>query len=88
MSGSESRFATATDVVRAAARGSISRELMSTPRSWTYQPHYKTTRLADDWEERSNSFDAAEHAFIADLIDVHDYELIIWLLDDDGEQGR
>ncbi|KTR95674.1 hypothetical protein NS220_05220 [Microbacterium testaceum] len=84
MSGSESQFATAMDVVRAAARGDISREeLVRTLRSWTYEPQYKTTGLADDWETRPNSFDAVEYAFIADLIDEHDYELIFRRLDND-----
>ncbi|WP_243233662.1 hypothetical protein [Microbacterium sp. CIAB417] len=77
MSESESRFATAMDVVRAAERNRISREeLVSTLRSWTYEPQYKTTGLADDWEARPNSFDAVEYAFILGLIDEDDYELI------------
>ena len=84
MSGSESRFATAMDVVRASARGSISREeLVTTLRSWTYEPQYKTTSLADDWETRPNSFDAVEYAFILGLIDEEDYELIFRQLDND-----
>lgn len=84
MTESESRFATAMDVVRAAARGSISREeLVSTLRSWTYEPPYKTTGLADDWESRPNSFDAVEYAFILGLIDENDYELIFRRLDND-----
>lgn len=84
MSGSESQFATAMDVVRAAARGGISREeLVSTLRSWTYEPQYKTTGLADDWETRPNSFDAVQYAFILGLIDEDDYELISRRLDND-----
>lgn len=76
------------DVVRAAARGDMSREqLVSALRSWPYEPQYKTTGLADEWEERPNSFDAVEYAFIADLIDEEDYELILRRLDEDGEQG-
>lgn len=83
MSGSESRFATAMDVVRAAARGGISREeLVSTLRSWTYEPQYKTTGLADDWEARPNSFDAVEYAFTIGVIDEDDYEVISRRLDD------
>lgn len=84
MSESESRFATAMDVVRAAARGGISRdELVSTLRSWTYEPQYRTTGLADDWEARPNSFDAVEYAFIVGLIDERDYELILRRFDND-----
>lgn len=66
------------DVVRAAARGEISpEELVSQLRSWKYDPQYKTTSLADDWEERPNSFDAVEYAYVAELIDEGAYELIL-----------
>lgn len=83
MSESESGFPTAMDIVRAAARGEISREeLVKVLQSWKCGPQYRTTGLADDWEERPNSFDAVEYAFIADLIDEHDYELIVRRLDD------
>ncbi|QCQ17253.1 hypothetical protein [Microbacterium sp. RG1] len=60
---------------------------MSTLRSWTYEPQYRTTGLADDWETRPNSFDAVEYALIVGLIDEDDYELISRLSDEDGEQG-
>ena len=84
VSGFEARFATAMDVVRAAARGAISREeLVSTLGSWTYEPQYRTTGLADDWEARPNSFDAVEYAFIVGLIDEHEYELILRQLDNE-----
>lgn len=72
------------DVVRAAARGSISREeLVRTLCSWTYEPQYKTTGLADDWEARPNSFDAVKYAFIVGLINEQDYELILRQLGSD-----
>lgn len=71
------------DIVLRSQRGEISRsELVEALRGWQYEPQYKTTGLADDWEERPNSFDAVEYAFVADLIDEHDYELIFRRLAD------
>lgn len=70
MAESGSRFATAMDVVSAAAKGQISREELACRLcSWKYEPQYKTTGLADDWEERPNSFDAVEYAYVSGLID-------------------
>ena len=83
MSESEPRFATAMDVVRAAASGQISRhELVRILRSWNYEPEYRTGGITDDWESRSNSFEAVVHAFIVDLIDEGDYRHIVQGLDD------
>lgn len=74
---------TAMDIVLRSQRGEISRsELVEALMGWQYEPKYKTTGLADDWEERPNSFDAVEYAFVADLIDEHDYELIFRRLAD------
>ncbi|BAJ74051.1 Asp-tRNAAsn/Glu-tRNAGln amidotransferase B subunit (PET112 homolog) [Microbacterium testaceum StLB037] len=85
MSGSNSEFSTAMDVVRAAADERISREeLVSILLSWRYEPQYRTTGLADDWEFRDNSFEAVEYAFINGLIDENDYERIVRALDEDG----
>lgn len=85
MSGSNSEFWTAMDVVRAAADERISREeLVRILLSWRYEPHYRTTGLADDWEFRDNSFEAVEYAFINDLIDESDYERIAQALDEVG----
>lgn len=61
---------------------------MSTLRSWTHEPQYKTTGLVDDWETRPNSFDAAEYALIVGLIDEDVYDLIFRRLDEEGERGR
>lgn len=75
------------DVVRAAARGDISREeLVRILLSWSYEPHYWTTGLSDDWEFRENSFEAVQYAFMRDIIDERDYERIIRILD--GEEPK
>lgn len=78
------RFATAMDVVRAAARGDISRrELARILQAWEFEPQYKTMGLLDDWgEDRPNSFDAVYHAFVSDLIDDETYEAIARRLDE------
>lgn len=89
MSGSESQFATAMDVVRAAADERISREeLVRILSSWRYEPQYRTTGLADDWEFRDNSFDVVEYAFMNDFIDENDYERIVRALDEDGPAAK
>lgn len=83
------RFATAMDAVRAAAHGDVSREeLVRLLLVWNYEPQYRTTGLADDWEFRDNSFDAVEYAFINDLIDGGDYERIVRTLDGDGSEAN
>ncbi len=41
------------------------------------EPHYKTARLADDWESVPNSFDAVEFAYISDLLTDEDYAAIV-----------
>lgn len=66
---------TAMDIVRRAARGEIDHdELVRTLKTWRYEPQYKTTGLADDWEVVPNSFDAVEHAYISlDLLTDEDY---------------
>ena len=53
---------------------------------WRYEPQYKTTDLADDWESRPNSFDAVYYAFMFDLIDERTYELIAQHLDGKDHQ--
>lgn len=80
----DDRFATAMDVVRAAARGGISRsELARILQAWEYEPQYKTMGLLDDWkEDRPNSFDAVYHAFVSDLIDDETYEAIARRVDE------
>lgn len=83
------RFATAMDAVRAAAHGDVSRgELVRILLSWDYEPRYRTTGLADDWEFRDNSFEAVEYAFINDLIDEGDYERIVQTLAGDGSETK
>lgn len=84
MTGPGPEFATAMDVVRAVADQRISREeLVRILLSWHYEPRYRTTGLADDWEFRDNSFEAVEYAFMNDLIDESDYERILGALDED-----
>lgn len=85
MSGSNFEFSTAMDVVRAAADERILREeLVRILMSWRYEPQYRTSGLADDWEIRDNSFEVVEYAFMNDLIDENDYERIVRALDEDG----
>ncbi|MDQ1176689.1 hypothetical protein [Microbacterium sp. SORGH_AS_0421] len=82
MSGSNSEFSTAMEVVRAAERGILSREqLVRILGSWDYEPQHRSIGLADDWELRDNSFDAVVHAFTSSLIDGGDYECIVGRLD-------
>lgn len=84
MSGSNSECSTALDVVHAAVDERISREeLVRILSSWRYEPQYRTTGLADDWEFRDNSFDVVEYAFMNDFIDENDYERIVRALDED-----
>ncbi|MEV5041048.1 hypothetical protein [Microbacterium sp. LMI1x-1-1.1] len=87
--GYDPRFATAIDAVRAAARGDVSREeLVRILLSWNYEPQYRTTGLADDWEFRDNSFEAVEYAFINDIIDEGDYDRIVRTLDGEGSETK
>lgn len=82
VTGASPEFATAMDVVRAAASGILSREqLVRILGSWDYEPQYRSIGLADDWELRDNSFDAVVHAFTSSLIDQGDYECIVRRLD-------
>ncbi|WP_194384367.1 hypothetical protein [Microbacterium luteum] len=69
---------TAMDVVRRAQRGEIGHdELVRVLLTWPYEPQYRTTGLADDWEFVDNSFDAVKHAYIAlDLLTDADYAAI------------
>lgn len=47
---------TAMDIVRRAAEGAIDHdELVRILKTWHYEPHYKTTGLADDWQTVPNS---------------------------------
>lgn len=70
---------TAMDIVRRAADGEIDHdELVRILKSWHYEPQYKTTGLADDWETVPNSFDAVEFAYISlDLLTDEDYAAIV-----------
>lgn len=70
---------TAMDVVRRAQRGEIDHdELVRVLMSWPFEPQYRTTGLADDWEILDNSFDAVEHAYISlDLLTEEDYAAIV-----------
>lgn len=89
MSGPNSEFSTAMDVVHAAADKRISREeLVRILSSWHYEPQYRTAGLADDWEFRDNSFDVVEYAFMNDLIDENDYERIVRALDEEGPAAK
>lgn len=69
---------TAMDIVRRAADGEIDHdELVRILKTWHYEPQYRTTGLADDWETVPNSFDAVEFAYISlDLLTDEDYATI------------
>lgn len=69
---------TAMDVVRRAKRGEIDHdELVRILKTWPYEPQYRTTGLADDWEFVDNSFDAVEHAYVSlNLLTDEDYAAI------------
>jgi len=68
----------AMDVVRRAAGGEIDHdELVRILKTWHYEPQYKTTGLADDWESVPNSFDAVEFAYISNLLTDEDYAAIV-----------
>lgn len=83
------REETAMDIVHRAERGEISKaELADALIRWQYEPQYKTTGLADDWEHRPNSFDAVYYAFVFDLIDERTYDLIAQGLDGEDHQAR
>lgn len=70
---------TAMDIVRRASRGEIDHdELVQILKTWPYEPQYKTTGLADDWQTTPNSFDAVEFAYISlDLLTDEDYAAIV-----------
>lgn len=70
---------TAMDIVTRAAGGEIDHdELVRILKTWHYEPQYKTTGLADDWETVPNSFDAVEFAYISlDLLTDEDYAAIV-----------
>lgn len=70
---------TAMDIVRRAAEGDIDHdELVRILKTWHYEPQYKTTGLADDWQTVPNSFDAVEFAYIAlDLLSDEEYAVIV-----------
>jgi len=70
---------TAMDIVRRAAEGAIDHdELVRILKTWHYEPQYKTTGLADDWQTVPNSFDAVEFAYISlDLLTDEDYAAIV-----------
>jgi hypothetical protein len=69
---------TAMDVVRPAAEGEINHdELVRILKTWHYEPQYKITGLADDWEAVPNSFDAVDFAYISDLLTGEDYAAIV-----------
>jgi hypothetical protein len=62
------------DLVRQAQRGELSvQELVAAFLVWEFEPSYKTTDLADDWEFRDDSFEVVTHAFIIDLINEEEY---------------
>ncbi|MCC4908455.1 hypothetical protein [Microbacterium sp. cx-59] len=74
---------TAMDIVRRAQRGEISKaELVSALLDWEFEPSYRTRGLADDWETRTNSFDAVVHAYTIGLIDEETYGRITRRADD------
>ncbi|MDO8382330.1 MAG: hypothetical protein Q7T17_05060 [Microbacterium sp.] len=72
-----SEHSTAMDVVRRARNGEMSQdELVATLSRWQFEPTYRTTGLADDWESRPNSFDAVEYAYLTGLLDDDAYRYL------------
>lgn len=58
-------------------------ELVRVLKTWHYEPQYKTTGLADDWQIVENSFDAVEFAYMSlKLISADDYAAIVTGLDE------
>lgn len=58
-------------------------ELVRVLKAWHYEPQYKTTGLADDWQIVENSFDAVEFAYMSlKLISADDYAAIVTGLDE------
>lgn len=65
------------DIVRRARNGEMSQdELVATLSRWQFEPTYRTTGLADDWESRPNSFDAVEYAYFTGLLDDDAYRYL------------
>lgn len=66
---SNERGPTAMDLVRRAQRGELDHEhLVAALMDWPFQPQYRTTGLADDWEFVEDSLDAVLFAFCLDML--------------------
>lgn len=72
-----SEHPTAMDLVQSARNGEMSQdELVATLSKWQFEPTYRTTGLADDWEARPNSSDAVEYAYLTGLLDEDAYRYL------------
>lgn len=69
---------TAMDLVHAAQRGAIDHDtLVRLLEVWPFEPQYRTSGEADDWESVPNSFDAVEFAYVSEIITDADYDDIV-----------
>jgi hypothetical protein len=80
---------TAMDVVRRARDGEISgADLVAVLLTWQFEPQHRSRGLTDDWEFRSNSFDAVQFAYNLDLLDEDAYRRIADRAEWSGAAGR
>lgn len=74
---SNERRPTAMDLVRRAQRGELDHEhLVTALMNWPFQPQYRTTGLADDWEFVEDSLDAVLFAFSLDVLSEEEFGAI------------
>jgi hypothetical protein len=72
------------DLVRRAQRGELDHErLVAALMNWPFQPQYRTTGLADDWEFVEDSLDAVLFAFSLDMLSEEEFGAISRTDDDE-----
>lgn len=68
---------TAMDLVRRAEHGELDhKQLVAALMTWQFQPQYRPSGLADDWEFVEDSLDAVLYAFELDLLSEREYGAI------------
>lgn len=81
---SNERRPTAMDLVRRAQRGELDHEhLVTVLMEWPFQPQYRTTGLADDWEFVEDSLDAVLFAFSVGMLSEEEFGAISRTEDDE-----
>lgn len=84
LDNSQERRPTAMDLVRRAQRGELDHErLVAALMNWPFQPQYRTTGLADDWEFVEDSLDAVLFAFSLDMLSEEEFGAISRTGDDE-----